>query len=887
MNPAALLRDAPIKRKLMYIVALSMVVASLFAVTVAVVEQWFIARAELKAGLASHAKLLGANTGAALLFGDQVEAKKTLGALDNIRNIEFAEVRDRFGKPFSSYVREGIVPPGSPHMADGERFSLSPEHIGVDVPIMVEDEQVGSIRVFSNLWPMYETMVWSVASLLVAMLGGVLIAAALIARLHTVITRPIADLVGLMDKVSSEKNYALRADSLGKDELGTLGGEFNDMLSQIQARDCELAQHRAHLEQEVAQRTARLTEAQHIAHLGSWEWDIVNDTLNWSDEIYRIFGLTPQQFEATYESFMRVVHPDDRQLVDDSIRQVLEQGHAYSLDHRILLPDGAVRHVHEQAEVARDEDGRATRMAGTVQDVTEARLAAEQIRKQQELTTQIIETIPMRVFWKDRAFRYLGCNTSFARHAGVNSPAELIGKDDFHLPWEAQAEAYRADDRQVMEMDTQHLSYDEPQTTPAGGHVWLRTSKVPLHNAANEVVGVLGTYEDITERKNMEIALRESEERFRMAFENSAIGMALVGLDGRWLKVNDSLCRIVGYPEQELLDRGFQDITHPDDLQADFDNVTQLLAGKIGHYQMEKRYMHKDGHIVWIRLSASLVRNAQGSPVHFVSQIEDFTEEKQAEEKIRRLNEELEIKVQDRTRQLLETQETLVRKEKLAVLGQVAGSVGHELRNPLGVMSNAVYFLQAVLSDADDSVKEYLGIIKGEIAASERIVSDLLDSVRTKPPHPEIVGVAQLIDQVLGKCAIPPSVSVRLDISATLPLLRVDAMQIHQVFRNLISNGVEAMPEGGTLEIRAVENKPEGEIVVSVHDTGTGIAPDTLPRLFQPLFTTKARGIGLGLVVVKNLTEANGGRVEVASEVGNGTTFTITLPASSVSAEGA
>lgn len=243
------------------------------------------------------------------------------------------------------------------------------------------------------------------------------------------------------------------------------------------------------------------------------------------------------------------------------------------------------------------------------------------------------------------------------------------------------------------------------------------------------------------------------------------------------------------------------------------------------------------------------------------------------------LNEELDQKVKERTRQLLEAQDELVRKEKLAVLGQVAGSVGHELRNPLGVMSNAVYFLQTVLADADDSVKEYLSIIKNEITGSERIVSDLLDSVRIKPPHPEAVSVAELIEQSLRKCNVPPFVTVKLDIPATLPPLRVDALQIHQVLRNLISNGIEAMPEGGVLEIRAVVDEAAKNVTIGVRDGGIGMTPEQVGKLFQPLYTTKARGIGLGLVVVKNLTEANGGRVEVQSEPGKGSVFRVILPA--------
>jgi signal transduction histidine kinase len=216
------------------------------------------------------------------------------------------------------------------------------------------------------------------------------------------------------------------------------------------------------------------------------------------------------------------------------------------------------------------------------------------------------------------------------------------------------------------------------------------------------------------------------------------------------------------------------------------------------------------------------------------------------------------------------------------VLGQIAGSVGHELRNPLGVMSNAVFFLQNVLTDADETTKEYLDIIRSEIAGSERIVSDLLDSVRTKQPHAEVVGVREVLEQTLRKLSIPSSVTVKLEIHATLPALRVDALQIQQVLCNLISNGIEAMPEGGTLEIRALENRQDENISISVRDSGSGMTPEQLGKLFQPLFTTKARGIGLGLVVVKNLTQANGGKVEVQSEVGKGSVFTVTLPTTDV-----
>ncbi|MDR3390706.1 MAG: ATP-binding protein [Sulfuriferula sp.] len=231
------------------------------------------------------------------------------------------------------------------------------------------------------------------------------------------------------------------------------------------------------------------------------------------------------------------------------------------------------------------------------------------------------------------------------------------------------------------------------------------------------------------------------------------------------------------------------------------------------------------------------------------------------------------------TQQLREAQDRLVHKEKLAMLGQMAENVGNELRNPLGVISNAVYYLQTVRPDTDEVTREYLEIIRNEIAGAERIVSGLLDAVRTNPPHTTIVQVATLVNLTLSHCDIPATVKVILSLPDALPAILVDSLQLQQALRNLIDNSVDAMPDGGTLEIRAVANDEANTVAVSVRDSGVGIAPEHLAKLFQPMFTTKSRGIGLGLVVVRNLVEANNGNLSVQSELGKGTTFTLVLPA--------
>lgn len=223
-------------------------------------------------------------------------------------------------------------------------------------------------------------------------------------------------------------------------------------------------------------------------------------------------------------------------------------------------------------------------------------------------------------------------------------------------------------------------------------------------------------------------------------------------------------------------------------------------------------------------------------------------------------------------------QQEVVRTEKLAFLGQLAGGVGHELRNPLGVMTNAVHYLGLVLQNAPATVVEYLGILRTQIGLAERIVGDLLDSARVKSPQREAVAARDLFAEQLKRIAIHPGITVRVDVPPDAPPLFVDRVQLGQVVLNLISNGAQAIGESrGTLTLRAgVDGNRMA--VLEVQDTGSGIAPENLEHIFEPLFTTKARGLGLGLSVARSLVTANGGEISVESERGHGSTFTVRVP---------
>lgn len=275
-----------------------------------------------------------------------------------------------------------------------------------------------------------------------------------------------------------------------------------------------------------------------------------------------------------------------------------------------------------------------------------------------------------------------------------------------------------------------------------------------------------------------------------------------------------------------------------------------------------------------------------------------LAERDRVQNELNKLNEELETKVEARTKQLVETQDELVRTEKLAVIAKLAGTVGHELRNPLGVISNALYYLKMIMPNADEKVAEYLAMIGNEVAYSESALSDLLEFSRIKAPHKTDVPVSELINSSLLKCSVPENIVVETDIPQDLSAA-VDPSQIIQIFRNLTMNSIQAMSRGGSLRIAA--HKVSGDspqfhgltspvespgprqrvsfIEVSVSDTGEGILSKNIEKLFQPLFSTRARGIGVGLTVSKKLAEANGGRLCLLdTAIGKGSTFTVTLP---------
>ncbi|MBD2042775.1 PAS domain S-box protein [Microcoleus sp. FACHB-672] len=540
--------------------------------------------------------------------------------------------------------------------------------------------------------------------------------------------------------------------------------------------------------------------------------------------------------------------------------------------------DGTKVTVSSRWTLQRDEEGQPAAILEINNDVTERQRWVQVLRDSQQMLQLVMDNIPQFIFWKDCNSVYLGCNDNIASLFDLNSRADIIGLTDYDLPLNREeAERYHALDRQVMETNTPIYHMVEPLSLnlPDRKTIWVDANKVPLTDGAGNVVGILGTFEDITERLHSEAALAESEQRFRVSFEQAAVGMAQANLEGRLIMVNQKLCEIIGYSREELLQMKFQEFTHPDDLNAELESLHQLLAGEIENYSIEKRYIRKDRLPVWVNISVSLLRDSNGEQT-LMGAVEDITFRKQAEEALRGRAEEL-----SRTTAIL-ARTTANLKKRNQELDQFAYVVSHDLKAPLRAISNLSSWIEEDLEEhLTEDTRHQMNLLRGRVHRMEALIEALLQYSRVGRIKSalETVSVADLLEDVLDSLAPPASFTV--EVEPEMPALETERLLLEQVFANLIGNAIKHNHrQAGHVKISVKDLGDFYEFAVA--DDGPGIAPEYHEKVFVIFQTLEARdkveNTGIGLSLVKKTVENQGGTVKLASQAGQGATFSFTWP---------
>ncbi len=364
--------------------------------------------------------------------------------------------------------------------------------------------------------------------------------------------------------------------------------------------------------------------------------DVLDNNIEyWSRSALTLFGHTAPTATEWYQK--AYPDPDYRRKIIDRWKVFLEKAKISAQaintgEYRVTCRDGSVRICELYAAFVAD------RLIVTFSDITERKQAEEELIKEQNLLRALMDTMPDHIYFKDLESRFIRVNKAEAAIFGISDPAQALGKTDFDFFTEEHARPAFEAEQEIIKTGQPTMGLEERETWPDGRETWVSTTKVPLYDKDGKITGTFGISRDITDHKLMQEELRKNEERFRKIFEESQIGVMLSDPDFRYIKVNPAFCNMLGYTASELASMSFIDITHPDDIGKDIENMSKLKIGEIPFYRTEKRYLRKTGEIVWVNIVVSCIRNNNGTLLYNVGMIENITQRKQEEQEISRLN---------------------------------------------------------------------------------------------------------------------------------------------------------------------------------------------------------------------------------------------------------
>lgn len=549
------------------------------------------------------------------------------------------------------------------------------------------------------------------------------------------------------------------------------------------------------------------------------------------------------------------------------IFKAFRSGEGAHVDDEVFWRADGTNFIAEYWSYPQIRDGQIVGAVVTFLNITERREAEETLKKNQNMLQEIFNAIPQHVFWKDRESRYLGCNRLFAEATGMKRPEDIVGKTDYDLPWPSdEAEAYRAYDRFVMENNQPKRHIIEPLLQADGNRIWIDTTKVPLTDGEGSVYGMLGVYEDITERMQSEEILRESNERFSTAFNHAPVMMTISNMeDGVYLDVNQVFLEVSGFSREEVIGRTSIDLGWI--TEADRATLKEKLL-KDGNVRDMDLILHaKSGRPVLCKYWGEIINS--GGQRQLLSIALDVTEHRSVEQQ-------------------------LVQAQKMESVGRLAGGVAHDFNNMLSVILGhaELGLLDGSLADPQ---RKHLEAIFDAANRSSAVTRQLLAFARRQTVEPRVLdlndtvsGMLKMLNRLIGE-----DIELRWIPGHDLNRVKIDPAQVDQLLANVCVNARDAISGVGRISIHTenvtvgasmtgtMSDVPPGEyVLLTVDDSGQGMTSDVLSHIFEPFYTTKeqGKGTGLGLATVYGIVKQNQGGITVESEPGSGATFRIYLP---------
>jgi len=494
--------------------------------------------------------------------------------------------------------------------------------------------------------------------------------------------------------------------------------------------------------------------------------------------------------------------------------------------------------------------------------------AEQELRRSEEKFRQLVETTRDWVWEMDENATYTYASPRVRDILGYQ-PEEVVGKTPFELMPPEEAERVAGIFSPIVAAREPFSLLENINRHKDGRLFVLETSGTPVFDDQGVFHGYRGMDRDVTQRKEAEAALRASEQRYRSIFDNAAVGIAHVDLDGRFLQANAALCKIFGYSSGELSNLRFIDVTHPNDRRASIRSAKKLILGGVNKMAFDKRYVCKDGAQVLCRVSVTMVGRPSGREKYFVAILEDITDQMRAQEQAR------------------QHQEELAHVARLNTVGELAAGLAHELNQPLAAISNYVQAcageLRAGCWDHDELV-DTMERASSQCRRASEIIRRLRNFISKREPKRATVDVNRVVHEALD--LIKPDarlnkVKISLQLHNNLRSVDADSIQIEQVVLNLARNSLDAMRGDETRRRELViKTYPLGSrsVQVMVTDTGCGLPNGESGKVFNPFFTTKPYGMGMGLSISRSIVEAHGGRLVAQPNIGRGATFHFTLP---------